>query len=77
MMYAAAELSELRCHLPISNGNVTFNECEWLLLCWLLFMLCLNNSLAMIYGIYDDNINTYLPICYILRLVSIGRYLVT
>ena len=75
--YAAAELSELRCHLPISNGNVTFNECEWLLLCWLLFMLCLNNSLAMIYGIYDDNINTYLPICYILRLVSIGRYLVT
>ena len=40
------------------------------------FMLCLNNSLAMIYGIYDDNINTYLPICYILRLVSIGRYLV-
>ena len=72
-MYAA----ELRCHLPISNGNVPFNECEWLLVGMERCMLCLNNSLAMIYGIYDDNMNTYLPICYILRLVSIGRYLIT
>ena len=38
----------------------SFNECEWLLVGMERCMLCLNNSLAMIYGIYDDNINTYM-----------------
>ena len=48
----------------ISNGNVPLMNVNG---CWLVwserFMLCLNNnnSLDMIYGIYDDNINTAGP----------------